>query len=196
MDRNKLIILGLIVVIVLLAVALFSVFHFNAKTDTKVVVKSNSTMYEGDSLMIMLSDANGTGLANQTVNITVTDKDNSGSHYSVVTNAKGLAKLEIDKSAGEYNVALDYGGNDKYAASNATKSITVKKAETTATPASSSSASSGNMYSITNLPPTNDPYPETSRYYLDENHVKQEYADGYMRSVDLRTGKIHSMGFK
>lgn len=51
-------------------------------------------------------------------------------------------------------------------------------------------------YDINNLPPSNDPYPETNRYFVDQYHVKQEYADGYMRTVDIRTGEIHSLGFK
>ena len=56
--------------------------------------------------------------------------------------------------------------------------------------------------------PYNNQYQKVSYYFLsnndyfdgwsnfiDEYHVKQEYADGYMRTVDIRTGEIHSLGF-
>ena len=70
------------------------------------------------------------------------------------------------------------------------------KEAATKTISSNSQSSSGTKYDINNLPPSNDPYPETNRYFIDENHVKQEYQDGYMRTVDVRTGEIHSLGFK
>ena len=101
---------------------------------------------------------------------------------------------------GEYNANVNYGGNEKYAQNNTTQKLTIKEAVTntvsSSSSTSSSSQSSGTQYDINNLPPTNDPYPETKRYYTDQYHVRQEYADGYMRSVDIRTGEIYSHGFK
>ena len=76
---------------------------------------------------------------------------------------------------------------------NTSQNIEVKKVEAVQT---SSQSSSSFPYDINNLPPTNDPYPETNRYFIDQYHVKQEYADGYMRVVDIRTGEIDSLGFR
>lgn len=101
----------------------------------------------------------------------------------------------MDLKKGDYNVNITYGGNEKYAKNNTTQKQTIKEAVTTAAP-SSSSQSSDTPYDINNLPPSNDPYPETKRYQVDQYHVRQEYADGYMRSVDIRTGQIYSHGFK
>ena len=169
MDKNKIIILALIVVIAALLVGMAFTMMLNmAKQDTKLKFKSNSTLTKGDSLKIKLTDANGTAIANQTVNITIKDKKGASDSHSVVTNEKGVGTLKLDKNSGKYNVTVSYGGNDKYNGCNITK----------------------------NLPPTNDPYPETDRHYIDEYHIKQEYADGYMRTVDVRTGEIHSLGFK
>lgn len=127
MDKNKIIILALIVIIAALLVGIFSAMPNYSKEDTKLRIATNSTIDEGDYIRVKLTDLNKTPIANQTVNITITDKDNSSSHYSAVTNDKGVAKLKGDIVAGEYSVASIYGGNDSYAGSNATKNITVEK---------------------------------------------------------------------
>ena len=202
MDKNKIIILALIVVIAALLVGMvFTMMPNMAKQDTKFKFKSNSTLTKGDLLKIKLTDANGTAIANQTVNITIKDKKGASDSHSVVTNEKGVGTLKLDKNSGKYNVTVSYGGNDKYNGCNITKKITIeeKVAEaqvTSSSSQSSSSSESSSGYDIDNLPPTNDPYPETDRHYLDEYHVKQEYADGYMRTVDVRTGEVHSLGFR
>ena len=195
MDRNKIIILALIVIIAALLVGIATTTMPNAnKKDTNVTYKGKSKITEGDTINLKLTDVNGTPLANQTVNVTVTDKDKSNSYYSVVTNAKGIGKVNSDKSAGNYTVFINYEGNEIYNACNFTKRIVIEDKVVEAEVISSSQSSSD--YDIDNLPPTNDPYPETNRYYIDEDHVKQEYADGYMRTVDVNTGEIHSLGFR
>ena len=98
-----------------------------SKQDTQLKFKSNSTLNEGDSIKIKLSDANGTAIANQTVNITVTDNDKASDNQSVETNEKGIATLKLDKDAGKYTVIVIYNGNDKYNGCNATKKITVEE---------------------------------------------------------------------
>ena len=132
----------------------------------------------------------------QTVNIKITDNKGKVVVDEVVkTNSKGKAKLDLDLKKGKYKVNVTYGGNDKCAGCNASQKLKIKEAVAEET-SSNSQSSSGTRYDINNLPPTNDPYPETKRYFIDEYHVKQEYSDGYMRTVDVRTGEIHSLGFK
>lgn len=189
-DKHKIIILVLIVIILALLVGLAMVMPNTNKKDTNLTFKGESTISEGDSIKIQLTDDNGTALANQTVNITVTDKDKASSYYSVVTDANGTGELKFDKSAGEYNVTATYNGNENYAGSNANKKVTVEEVQTTST-SSSSSQSSSLPYSINNLPPSNDPNPETNRYQVDEYTVAQEYSDNYRSYVDLRTGERH-----
>ena len=138
MDKNKVIILALIIVIAALLVGMAAMMMPNmSKQDTKLKFKSNSTLTEGDSIKIQLIDANGTAIANQTVNITITDKDKSNSYYSVITNEKGVGTLKLDKSAGKYIVAINYGGNDKYNGCNDTKKITIEEEKVTQTEESS-----------------------------------------------------------
>lgn len=197
MENNKIIIIVLIVVIAALLVGIVAMMPNMNKQDTNLTFKSKTTLNEGDSLKIKLTDTNGTAIANQTVNITITDKDGSCDYHSVVTNENGTGKLKMDKNAGEYNVTVSYGGNDKYSGCNATKKINVeeKVAEAEVDYSSQSQTSSSNSYSVNNLPPSNDPYPETSREQIDENTVMQKYEDGYISYVDLRTGERSSGGY-
>ena len=145
MEKNKMIILALIVVIAALLVGMAAMMMPNmGKQDTKLKFKSNSTLTEGDSLKVKLTDANGTAIANQTVNIIITNKNKSTDH-SVVTNEKGVGTLKMDKDSGKYNVTVSYGGNDKYKGCNVTKKITIeeKVAEATVSETSAQSSQSG-----------------------------------------------------
>ena len=71
-------------------------------------------------------------------------------------------------------------------------SNTVEKISSEDTAESVSSSQGESLpYDINNLPPSNDPHPETRRYQLDKYTVRQEYSDGYHSFVDLRTGERH-----
>ncbi len=142
MDKNKIIIIVLIAVIVALLVGIVATMSVVDKTDTNVTYKGKSKIGVGDSINLKLTDVNGTPLANQTVNITITDKDNSSDYHSVVTNVNGVGKLKLDKSAGEYTVFINYGGNENYGGSNFTKKIVIEEEVVEAQTTSSSSTSS------------------------------------------------------
>ncbi len=142
MEKNKIIIIALIVIIAALLVGMVAMMVPNmTKTDTSLTFKGNSSIEKGDSIKIKLTDVNGNAIAGQTVNVTVKDKDKASSYYSVETNDQGIGTLKIDKDEGSYDVTANYGGNDKYKQSNATKKITVKE-EVVAESQSSSSSSS------------------------------------------------------
>lgn len=128
MDKNKIIILALILVIAALLVCVVSMMPNSDKHDTKLTFKSNSTLAEGGTLKIKLADVNGTAISNQTVNVTITNQDKSSDYHSVLTNEKGIGSLKFDKDAGKYNVSISYGGNDKYNGCNATKKVTIEEA--------------------------------------------------------------------
>ena len=200
MEYNKIIII-LIVIVVILAAAVGVMFltSVNAKEPTNIKITSNSEQNEGGELSAILSDLNNTPLSNGTLNITITDSEGKKvMEDAVKTDSNGEIRLNPDLKKGEYNVNITFVEDGKYAENSTAQKLTIKEASTTtaSSSTSSSSQSSGTPYDINNLPPTNDPYPETKRYYTDQYHVRQEYADGYMRSVDIRTGQIYSHGFR
>ena len=126
MDKNKIIILALIVVIAALLVGVFVIMPNMGKQDTKLTLKNNVTLTQGDSLKIKLTNLKENSIANQTVNITITDKDNHTDHHSLVTDFKGTVILKMDKNPGKYEMTISYGGNEKYNGDNITKVITIK----------------------------------------------------------------------
>lgn len=148
MEKNKIIIVALIVVIAALLLGIVAVMPNMNKQDTYLVFKSNDEITEGDFLKFELDDSNGTPLANQTVNITFSDGDDSSSYYSAVTNAKGIGKLTIDKGAGDYLVTISYGGDDKFNGCSSTRNITVLEKVAEAQVESSSSPQASNTHIV------------------------------------------------
>ena len=198
--ENKNIIIILVAIIVILAAALGVMFlqTANAKEPTRLMITNDQTLKEGDSLSIKLTDLNKTPLSKEKVNILITNsKGKLVVNKTVRTNSYGNAKVDVDLKKGDYTFEAVYRGNENYTGNDTKQNLTIEEKVVEAQLISSSSKSSSSTpYDINNLPPTNDPYPETNRYYIDEYHVKQEYADGYMRTVDVRTGEIHSLGFR
>ena len=176
----------LLVIIVVLA-AVFGIMFFqslNAKEPSKVKIISNKTQYEGGKLAIQLTDLNKTPISKEKVNITITNKKNKVVfNKTVETNDDGKAKVDLDLKKGEYSVNVTFEGNKNYTGNNTTQKLTIKEKE------KATSSDSSLPYSINNLPPSNDPYPETRRYQVGEYTVVQEYADHYRSNVDLRTGQ-------
>ncbi|WP_407454994.1 Ig-like domain-containing protein [Methanobrevibacter sp.] len=142
MDKNKIIILALIAIIAALLVGIVAMMPNITKQDTKLQFEGNSTLTQGDSIKIMLTDSNGSAIANQTVNVTITDKNNSSDYHSVVTDDKGIATFKLDKTSGNYKVAIAYNGNDRYNGCNASQNVAIEEKVVEAQPASTSSSSS------------------------------------------------------
>lgn len=141
MDRNKIIILVLIVIVVALLVGMVAMMVPNMlKQESHLKFTGDSTIKEGDSIKIKLSDANGAAISDQTVKVTVSDKDKSKDYHSVKTNENGVATIKLDKDEGKYTVNIKFAGNDKYNGCNATKKIKVEKEEEEAQQTSSSSS--------------------------------------------------------
>ena len=189
MEKDKMIICVLLIIIIALLVGLFYVMP-NLRPDSALTFTSDSTIAEGGLLKVRLADKNGTPIVNQTVNITLVAKNNTSYSYNVKTDSSGTGSIKLDKGAGSYNVSASFDGNSKFKGSKATKKITVQK-QAAQSSSSTSTTSNGLKYDINHLPPSNDPYPETKRYQIDQYHVRQEYADDYHSIVDLRTGERH-----
>lgn len=146
MDKNKMIIIALIIVIIALLVGMFTIMPHINKKDTNLTFISNSTLNEGDSIKIKLTDSNGNLLVNQTVSVTIIGSNNASSSYSIVTNETGFGDLKLDKIAGEYNVIVEYGGSNNYAGCSNAQKLTIKEkvAEVESTSSSSNTGSNSN----------------------------------------------------
>ena len=143
MNYNK-IILGLVIIFIIMIIAGFFILNPSvAKTDSKVIVTSNSTLNDGDTLSIYLSDLNNTPISNQTVNITIIDANGAQNRQVVTTDANGNGNLQLNGlTAGNYNITVSYGGNNKFNPCNTTQKLTMKEKEVESKVSSSSSGSS------------------------------------------------------
>ena len=147
-SRNIIIILVIVVVVLAAAVGAMFLSPSHAKEDSKLTIASNETLYEGDNLTVKLTAINGTAIPDQTVRVTITNESESY-ESSVITNGSGIGVLELDEDAGNYSVNCSYGGNDKYAANNASQKLVILKEgvgethQTTTESQNSSNSSSG-----------------------------------------------------
>lgn len=147
-NKNIIIILLIVVVILAAAVAVMFLSPFDVKTDTKLAITSNATLYEGENLTVKLTDINGTEISGETVNVTITDENGGSYKYSIITNVSGIGVLELDKTSGNYTVNCTYGGNENYTGNSTSQKLeileeVVETQQTSSEPQGSSSSSSG-----------------------------------------------------
>ena len=128
MENNKTVIILLCVIIAILIVGIVMFSPLMAKEKSNLSI-SDKELNVGDSLTVKLTDENGEPIANQTVKITLTDKDGVTIDEDATTNSKGKAKLKVDEK-GKYSVECKFDGDSKYASSSASGNLTVKKATT------------------------------------------------------------------
>lgn len=125
MDNSKIVIWGLVAVIIILLVALIPMVPHTTKQDTNITFASGLELNEGELIQIKLADANGNGIANQTLNVTVSGDMDS---YSGVTDDNGICTLNLDE--GKYEITAYYGGNKSYNENKITEYLTINKATT------------------------------------------------------------------
>ena len=143
MEQKNIIILVLVIIIVALLAGMIIMMPNFSKSDVNLEIVSNATLGEGDQIDVKLSDSNKTPIANETINITITDENQTSSYYSAVTNEEGIASLKLDKSVGNYTVNCSYNGNDKYNGNAISQKLTVSGEVQSQSTSSSSSGSSG-----------------------------------------------------
>jgi hypothetical protein len=131
--ENKLIISLLLVIIALLVIlGMLLINPLDARTDTKIIVTSNDTLFDGDYFSISLTDINGTPIANQTVNITIIDANGGKNPQQVITDGMGNGMLQLNGLAiGNYTINVTYGGNANYSSCNVTQKLTMDEIHVT-----------------------------------------------------------------
>ena len=146
MDYNKIIIALVVIIVVMLAAGVLFLNQSHAKVDSKVIVTSNSTLHNGDTFYIRLTDLNNTPIANQVVNVTIIAANGSKNPKTITTDKNGDASLQLDTlAAGNYTVNVSFGGNDNYTSCNTTQKLEItEKVSPTISSASSKSSSNDN----------------------------------------------------
>ena len=134
MDKKNIIIILLIVIIAVLIIGLAAMMSDFGKEKSNVTIKSNDTISQGDSIKIELTDVNGTPIDNETVNVTIKDKNGTVEKKASVTNKKGVAKVKIDEKPGNYTVDVTFSGNDNFTEDKQTQQVEVVDIEVVSEP--------------------------------------------------------------
>lgn len=121
---NKKIIIALIIV-VLIALAGIVAFSLGGKSDTQITFLSGNNIQYGGQVEFELKDAQGNGIANQELTITL-EGNGINQTYSIVTDSDGKGGLLLDSDEyGSYNITVTYNGADKYNPSSASQIINI-----------------------------------------------------------------------
>ena len=129
-NRNIIIILLVIFVILAAAIGFAMMNPMYAKEPTQINITSDNEQDEGGNLSIQLTDLNKTPLSKEIVNITITDSNGKVVVDDVVkTDSNGKANLVLDLKKGKYNVSISYGGNKNFTGNNSTQKLTIKEKE-------------------------------------------------------------------
>ena len=177
--ENRNIIIILVAIIVVLAVVAGAMFlqSDHAKEPTKIKITSDKEQYEGGKLKIQLTDLNKTAISKQKVNITITNKKGKVVvNETVKTNSKGKAKLDLDLKKGKYKVNVTYGGNENYTGNGTIQKLKIKE-EVKETVSESSGSNSGGW---TETHPGGDTGSSIVVYHDGNGHkyVTRYFADG------------------
>lgn len=192
-------ILCIIIAILIVCVAMLSIQML--KEESKLAI-SDKTIAEGDSIVVVLTDAQGIGLSNATVKIKLTNEEGVTTDKDVTTNSKGKAKLKIEES-GKYTVECSFNGDGKYSACSISDSVEVEKAvtelvsqeQTSTTTHSSKYAPNGGVYP--EYGPEVDSQGITREYAIaNDMHYLELTIDGRTvggyTAIDPNTGTYHT----
>ena len=123
-NMRKYLIVAIIVVLAILAV-LIAVTPDNGKEDTAIRFLTNSTLHDGDTVKLQLTDSQGNGIADEKISISLIN-DSATENYSVTTDSNGTANFTLkDLNEGSYRINVTYNGSDKYSSSSAMQSLVI-----------------------------------------------------------------------
>lgn len=184
-------------IIVLIGIGTFVMLNSASAEPTVLNMTNSPNLYEGDTLILKLTDGNGTAIANQKVEINLTHASNGiTENFTLKTNANGECRLE-DLIADNFTLNARYYGNDDYKAVGLGGTIYVKKKASASV--SPMSTNSNSKYKTDNkvddvIDGWDPSEHEVSREDLGDGTTRITYDDGYFRIVD-KDGNILTYGY-
>ena len=104
----------LIGIIIVLIIGVVAVMPNIQKQQTKLVMASNTSVYENESVSVKLTTLNDTSIANASVILVFKDQNGSITNKSALTDNDGFCNLSLNGLAkGNYSVTIIFKGNDK-----------------------------------------------------------------------------------
>ena len=119
-NKNKLIIIGILAIIVILSALFITTF----KSNTELTILTESPITGNDEFRVELSSSDE-GISAEEIHIIFAG---SGTiyEYDVTTDSGGIAKIMPNIPNGEYEVTCIFNGDKDYSKSNTTKSLSIE----------------------------------------------------------------------
>lgn len=128
MDENKLIIIGVIIVILaVIAGFMLTSSSDDSQGDTKLDILTQGAISENGTIDVKLTNIDGVAIRDKVVHVSVTDdKGNVVFSEDVTTYANGVANVKLnDVKAGTYNIEVTFDGDDKFTSSSVSEKLTI-----------------------------------------------------------------------
>lgn len=180
MNRN--LIIALIAIVVIIAAALFifsqpATTTTDGKINTQINFLSKSTLQNGEQVQFELKDTSGKAIAGQNVTIAYDDGSGNVQNYKIITDQNGKGYLAIQgEAAGKYDITVTYGGNDQYNGCTGKMTITVEDGTTSTQSTETESNSTANTVMYNN-DTTASQSTDTSQQQASQSQVHQTYYD-------------------
>ena len=103
-------IISIIIVVAIIAIIAFGYISANSHI-TKVDILSNSTLKNGDSVVIQLNDKYGNVYPKENIDVKILDDSGWANKYSVTTDSNGKASIKLTAlDNGNYTIHTNYNG--------------------------------------------------------------------------------------
>lgn len=204
MNRNHVIILAIVVVLVVLV----GIFAFmqphteqNGKINTEITFLSQDHLKNGEAVEFELKDNQGNPIATQNITIIFVE-DGENQTYSIITDNDGKGSLVLNNEApGSYEVIVSYNGTVRYNGCTATQSITIEEgaaeessepvadeSDNTSEPVQSNSSAGTALYNGNSSSQGELYYDSQYNFYYDNNGIirggqNDGYSADYIRNI-------------
>ena len=188
MDTKKILIIAILVIVCIVLISYaYSVIGSNEQTN--LTITSDNNLTKGDMFSVKLTNESGNGIANKTINVSLTDSNNNTTTVNVITDSKGNGNFTINLSADNYTVNASFVGDENYASSSALQNLTIAKVIVETSVESSSQSTSSNDEEDDGIVYSTDP--NSDKCVLDENgHIDQNKVNYYNQKAQEKYGPI------
>lgn len=204
MEMKKTLIIAILVILVIVLITGFY-FAMGSNEKTNLTITSDKNLTDGDVFSVKLTNENGSGIANKTINVNLTDSNNNTTSVNITTDYGGNGNFTINLDADNYSVNVCFAGDENYAPSSSMQHLTIaevisetstQKSTSTSTTKSTSQYSTSNKASDESASSEDDDVvystdPNSDKCVLDENgHIDQSKVDYYTKIAQEKYGPI------
>lgn len=187
MDEQRLIIIGVIVVILAVIAGVLLTSSSHNPGDSILDILGDGTIPVNGTIDVKLTNGEGVALRDKTVHISVVDKNGKEVFKKdATTYANGIANIKLSGvAAGKYNVNVTFDGDSNFTASSVSEEISIKgaPAEDTHNDTDNATASEDTNQDTADSQQTYSSQSDSSSSYYSSSSDSSSYDDGSSSDV-------------